>query len=351
MKETFVKGQNTANISFYQYTCIHLCAYIVSLPPVCFSDLESSLLNSVISYRMMESFLATDVWCFLARYGTTELCAHHVTVIASLIKSCPGKTSQLSRLIVLLRRLLFLLDTDHQASFIKMFPPEQEENLSFWQHISLSSLATSLGSQVKKSLFKTAFLHIKECLDSIQTLGELQKLNLSLSALLMACHSSGRLLDSEHLSDVTVIIVQLLPLFLTKQVTEQPLLQETFCLFLDLFSYVTRAVEPAKLIQIVSLIPSVCQVDAPSHIKLSVLDFLSSLASVLIPQEAQVVILPIVAGLFSMLLSDTMWLVNQHALEIFTQFAEETNYEDIVPQSMNSEEIKNCVIYFLNKIT
>ncbi|XP_018428126.1 PREDICTED: uncharacterized protein C1orf112 homolog, partial [Nanorana parkeri] len=249
MKDTFAKGQTTVHVSFYQYTCIHLCAYIVLLPPMCFSELECSLLNAVISYRMMESFLAIDVWCFLARYGTTELCAHHVTVIASLVKSCPGKTSQLSQLIVLLRRLLFLLDTNHQASLIKMLPPEQDENVSFWQHISLSSLPSALGSQVKKRLFKMAFLQCKKWLDSMETLRELQELNLSLSALLIACHSSGGLLDSEHHLDVTVIIDLLVPLFIPKQVAGQPLLQETFCLFLALFSYYTRTVEPGKLIQ------------------------------------------------------------------------------------------------------
>ncbi|XP_073448932.1 FIGNL1-interacting regulator of recombination and mitosis isoform X3 [Aquarana catesbeiana] len=287
MKETFANAQSTVNISFYQYTCIHLCAFIVLLPPVCFSELECSLLNAVISYRMMESLLAIDVWCFLARYGTTDLCAHHITVIANLVKYCPGKSSQLSHLIVLLRRLLFLLDTDYQ--------------------------------------------------------------NVSLSALLMACRSSGRLLDSEQHSDVAVIIVQLVPLFFQNQVSGHPLLQETFCLFLDLFSYIARKTEPAKLIQVVSLIPSLCQEDSPAQIKLSVLDFLSSLANILIPQEAQIMVLPKIAGLFSMFLSDPVWLVNQHALETFTRFAEETSYEEIVTQSMNSEDIKNRVISILNK--
>ncbi|XP_077308730.1 FIGNL1-interacting regulator of recombination and mitosis isoform X2 [Lithobates pipiens] len=319
MKETFANAQSTVNISFYQYTCIHLCAFIVLLPPVCFSELECSLLNSVISYRMMESLLAIDVWCFLARYGTTDLCAHHITVIANL------------------------------ESFVKMFPPEQEENLSFWQHISLSSLPSAWGSQVKKNLYKTAFLQCKKCLDSMQTLEELQKLNLSLSALLMACRSSGRLLDSEQHSDVAVIIVQLVPLFFQKQIAGQPLLQETFCFFLDLFSYIAKKTESAKLIQVLSLIPSLCQEDSPAQIKLSVLDFLSSLANILFPQEAQIMVLPKISGLFSMFLSDPVWLVNQHALETFTRFAEETSYEEIVTQSMNSEDIKNRVISILNK--
>ncbi|XP_068127020.1 FIGNL1-interacting regulator of recombination and mitosis-like [Hyperolius riggenbachi] len=350
LRETVVKGQEAVNMTFYQYTCIHLCAYIMSLPLACFSELERSLLNAVISSRVMESLLATDVWCFLARYGTTELCAEHVRVIASLVKSCPGSSFQLSNLVILLRRLLFLMDVDHQESFIKMFPPEIPENLSLWQHVSLSSLPSALVSQVKNSLFKTALLHCKRWLNGKQILGDLHQLNTSLSALLVACHSPGKIMDGEHLSELNTIFAQLLPLFRQKQLlATQPFLQETFCLFLNLFSYTLRTVDPAMLTEVMSLISSACQLDSPANIKLTVLDFLCLLGRILIPQAAQMTTLPKVAGLFSMLLSDTTWVVNQYALETFTQFAEETSYEEVVPQCLKSEEIKDKVIGFLNK--
>ncbi|XP_075038846.1 FIGNL1-interacting regulator of recombination and mitosis isoform X3 [Mixophyes fleayi] len=285
MQESSVKGQTSMNITFYQYIYIHLCSYIVLLPPVCFSELECSLLNAVLSYRMMESLLAIDTWCFLARYGTAELCAHHVKIIVHMVKSCPSDTYQLAHLAVLLRRLLFLMDAGHQ--------------------------------------------------------------NVSLSALLMACNLCGKMLDTQHQSDVTVIIVQLYPLM--KQISVQPSLQETLCLFLALLAFIAKRLEPATLIQVVSMISSVCQADSPSHMKLAVLDFLSLLGKIIIPQEAQTAVLPKISGLFSMLLADETWIINQHALEAFTQFAEETSYEEIVPQSLNSEETKNHVVSFLNK--
>ncbi|XP_075038845.1 FIGNL1-interacting regulator of recombination and mitosis isoform X2 [Mixophyes fleayi] len=317
MQESSVKGQTSMNITFYQYIYIHLCSYIVLLPPVCFSELECSLLNAVLSYRMMESLLAIDTWCFLARYGTAELCAHHVKIIV------------------------------HMAEFIKLFPPEEVENLSFWQHVSLSSLPIDLGTQKKTSLFITALTQCRNLYNGMWTLGDMQQLNVSLSALLMACNLCGKMLDTQHQSDVTVIIVQLYPLM--KQISVQPSLQETLCLFLALLAFIAKRLEPATLIQVVSMISSVCQADSPSHMKLAVLDFLSLLGKIIIPQEAQTAVLPKISGLFSMLLADETWIINQHALEAFTQFAEETSYEEIVPQSLNSEETKNHVVSFLNK--
>lgn len=172
---------------------------------------------------------------------------------------------------------------------------------------------------------------------------------MSLSALLTTCRVSERKPDAQQQSDVIEIIYPLWSLLSVRQLSGQSSLLEMFCLFLDLFAFVIKKVEPAMVKQVVSLISSLCQEDAPSHVKLSVLDFLSLLGRVLIPQEVQVAVLSQVSGLFSMLLADKTWIIKQQALEAFTQFAEETSYEEIVPQSLNSEETKNHVVCFLNK--
>ncbi|KAG8436496.1 hypothetical protein GDO86_007553 [Hymenochirus boettgeri] len=62
-----VNGQNPNDVTFYEYVCIHLCAYIVSLPPALFPYLEHALLDAVLSCSMVTSLLAMDTWCFLAR--------------------------------------------------------------------------------------------------------------------------------------------------------------------------------------------------------------------------------------------------------------------------------------------
>ncbi|KAG9483396.1 hypothetical protein GDO78_009358 [Eleutherodactylus coqui] len=308
LQDELESGQNRLDLTFYQYVCTHLCAYIVLLPPGCFAELEHTLLNAVLRHRMLESLLAIDVWCFLARYGTAELCAHHVKIIAFLVKSSPSNAYQLAHLTVLLRRLLFLMDDDNQVGFIKLFPPTQAENFALWKHVSLSSLRSALGSQVATDLFTAALSQCRNLLKGKCTLDDIKQL-----------------------------------------ISEQPSLVEMICLFLDLLAFVIKQVEPVILQQVLSLISSLCREDSASRIKLATLDFLLLLGRIIIPQEVQVAVLSKISGLFSMLLADKTWIIKQHALEAFTQFAEATSYEEIVPQSLNSEQTKNHVVCFLNK--
>ncbi|XP_071984479.1 FIGNL1-interacting regulator of recombination and mitosis [Engystomops pustulosus] len=343
------KGQNFLNVTFYQYVCTHLCSCIVTLLPGCFAELEHTLLNAVLSDRMLESLLAIDVWCFLARYGTAELCAHHVKMIALLVKACNSNVYHLAHLTVLLRRLLYLLDADNQVEFIKLFPPTQEENLYLWQHVSLSSIPSTLRTEVEVGLFKVAVSQCSKLLKGKGILEEIKQLNISLSALVTACQFSQRTLNGEQESDVKDIISQLWSILSVKQISGEPFLLEMVCLFLDLFAFVVRNVDPTMLKQVVSLISSLCHEESQSHLKLAVLNVLLLLGRIVIPQEVQVAVLSKVSNLFSMLLADKTWIVKHHAIEAFAQFAEETIYEEIVPQCLNSEETKNSVVWFLNK--
>ncbi|XP_044158091.1 uncharacterized protein C1orf112 homolog isoform X1 [Bufo gargarizans] len=349
LQEELEKGQSPLNITFYQYVCTHLCACIVQLSPGWFPELERTLLNAVLSDRMLESLLAIDLWCFLVRYGNAELCAHHVKIIALLVKSSPGSAYHLVHLTVLLKRLLFLLDADNQVEFVKVFSPAQAENISLWQHVSPSFLPSALRSQVETGLFKPALSQCRNLLKGKSTLECIKQLKVSLSAIVTASHFSKRNLETQQQSDVIEIIFQLWSLISVNQISGQPFLLEIICLFLDLFAFIMKKVEPAMLKQVVCFISSLCQEDSPSHVKFAVLHFLSRLGRIIITQEVQVSVLSKVSGLFSLLLADQTWIIKQHALEAFTQFAEETSYEEIVPQSLNSEDTKNHVMHFLNK--
>ncbi|KFP33150.1 Uncharacterized protein C1orf112, partial [Colius striatus] len=134
LPEVISMGQPAVPITLYHYVCVHLCSFIASMLPSHFPQLEYALLDAVLGSSMITSLLAMDAWCFLARYGTAELCAHHVLVIAHLIKSWPSDCYQVSALGVLLRRMLFLMAPDHQVEFAGKFLPEEVENLAVWQH-------------------------------------------------------------------------------------------------------------------------------------------------------------------------------------------------------------------------
>ncbi|XP_009869825.1 PREDICTED: uncharacterized protein C1orf112 homolog [Apaloderma vittatum] len=342
-------GQPAVPITLYHYVCVHLCSFIASTLPSHFSQLEHALLDAVLGPSMITSLLAMDSWCFLARYGTAELCAHHVAVIAHLIKSWPSDCYQVSALGVLLRRMLFLMAPDHQVEFAHKFLPEEVDNLAVWQHVSLKALNPDLRKQVACQLCGAGLAQCRRWLNSGRALGELQPVNTALSVLLAACSFAGDTLEAELQASVLGVLGQFWTFLQAKQVSDEPCLQQTFCLLLHLLEFFIQALDTQLITQVFALQSSLFQLDPPDHVRLAMVNFLSSMGKVFIPQEAQRQVVPQLSCLFASLLADQTWLIHQHALEAFTHFAEETNHEDVVPQCLNSEAIKNKVVSFLAK--
>ncbi|ELK16297.1 hypothetical protein PAL_GLEAN10017828 [Pteropus alecto] len=316
------QGQAEVAVTLYQHVCVHLCAFIASFHPSLFPELDAALLRAVLSANMITSLLAMDAWCFLARYGTAELCAHHVTVVAHLIKSCPGECYQLTNLSVLLRRLFFFMAPPQQArtssvEFIQNFPPKAAGNLPLWQCISFQALPAELREQTAREVAGLGTAQCRKWLSSTRTLGELDSLNTVLSALLAVCHSAREALDIGQQAAVIEVGSQLWAFLNTNLV--------------------------------VTLQASLLQSQPPDHVRLAVLDFVSSLGKLLLSEALQDKILPGLSCVFALLLADGNWLLEHHAVEAFTHFAEGTNHEAIVPECLRSEETKNKVVSFLEK--
>ncbi|XP_074953107.1 FIGNL1-interacting regulator of recombination and mitosis isoform X1 [Phalacrocorax aristotelis] len=349
LPEVISTGQPAVPITLYHYVCVHLCSFIASTLPSHFPQLEYALLDAVLGSSMITSLLAMDSWCFLARYGTAELCAHHVIVIAHLIKSWPSDCYQVSALGVLLRRMLFLMAPDHQAKFAHKFLPEEEENLAVWQHISLKALNPDLRKQVACQLCVAGLARCRWWLNSRHALGELRPVNTALSVLLAACNFAGDTLEAELQASILGVLGQFWTFLQAKQVSDEPCLQQTLCLLLHLLEFFIQALDSQLITQVFVLQSSLFQLGPPDHVRLAMVDFLSSMGKVFIPQEAQRQVVPQLSCVFASLLADQTWLIHQHALEAFTHFAEETSHEDVVPQCLNSEETKNKVVSFLAK--
>lgn len=344
------KGQAQVAVTLYQHVCVHLCAFIASFHPSLFPELDTALLNAVLGANMITSLLAMDAWCFLARYGTAELCAHHVTIVAHLIKSCPGECYQLTNLSVLLRRLFFFMAPPQQVEFIQKFSPKDAENLLLWQYISFQALPAELRKQTAHEVSRVGIAQCRKWLGSSRTVGELESLNTVLSALLAVCNSASEALDIGQQTVVKDIGNQLWALLNIKLVTSQPYVQQTLSLLLPLLGFFTQTLDPQLISQVVSLQTSLLKLEPPDHVRLAALDFLSSLGKLFIPPAIQDKILPNLSSIFALLLADRNWLLEQHTLEAFTQFAEETNHEEIVPQCLTSEETKKKVVSFLEKM-
>uniref|UniRef100_A0A8C9H3L7 Uncharacterized protein n=1 Tax=Piliocolobus tephrosceles TaxID=591936 RepID=A0A8C9H3L7_9PRIM len=313
------KGKAEVAVTLYQHVCVHLCTFITSFHPSLFAELDAALLNAVLSANMITSLLAMDAWCFLARYGTAELCAHHVTIVAHLLE------------------------------FIHKFSPKEAENLPLWQHISFQALPAELRKQTVHEVSTVGTAECRKWLSSSRTLEELESLNTVLSALLTICNSAGEALDTGKQTAIMEVVSQLWAFLNIKQVADQPYIQQTFSLLLPLLGFFIQTLDPKLILQVVTLQTSLLKLEPPDYVRLAVLDFVSSLGKLFIPEAIQDRILPNLSCIFALLLADRSWLLEQHTLEAFTQFAEGTNHEEIVPQCLSSEETKNKVVSFLEK--
>ncbi|XP_069794390.1 FIGNL1-interacting regulator of recombination and mitosis isoform X2 [Narcine bancroftii] len=308
------KGQAQKTVSLYEYMCTHLCSFVTSIPASYFPKLEYSLLEAVLGPHMLTSLLASDIWCFLARYGSAELCAHHVSIIADLVKSCSGDCYQLSHLSSLLRRLLFLMAAEHQVIFVKRFSPTEASNLLLWRQVSIKALALKLQNSVASDIIRTAIYQCRSWQNGKRSLGELEQVNIALAAILAMCCAQGEGLTSEMQLAITETLGQMWMSLSMEQVLSQCCVQQTLTLLLSLVASLIRVVSATLIAQMVLFISFLLPLNPPDHVRLAALDFLGSIGKTIMSTEVQ-----------------------------------ETYHEEIVPQSLESGNTKDRVVGFLNK--
>ncbi|XP_050993793.1 uncharacterized protein C1orf112 homolog isoform X1 [Labeo rohita] len=342
-----LRGQAQGRVSLHQHVCVHMCACVAVLPAQHFPSLEQSLLAAVLQADTQTAVLATDVWCFLARYGTAELCFHHVQLIAHLIRSCPGEGYQLFHLALLLRRLLFLMTPKHQVEFVERFLPAQEENLCVWRHALLRCLCAEARMRVEEEVLAGASVVLQEWQNSGYRMGHIPRLNRILGCVLMLMGGSN--LQAECEVSSVKIISQLWSRMSSNQVQVHPPLQCTVKLLLSISAVLIKSVEPHVIIQAVSCLSGLNIQKCPDDLLLAALEFLASMGKVFISPDNQCQVLPRTSGMFNGLLTHPSWLILHHVLEAFGLFAEITNHEEVISQTLTSEEIKTKVLNFLSK--
>uniref|UniRef100_A0A8C4SPF4 Fignl1 interacting regulator of recombination and mitosis n=1 Tax=Erpetoichthys calabaricus TaxID=27687 RepID=A0A8C4SPF4_ERPCA len=341
------KPQN--RVTLHHYVCVHLCAFVASLPSICFPALEKSLLSALLCLDAQTALLAADVWCFLARYGTAELCQHHVHILAQLVLQCPGECYQLIQLSSLLKRMMYFITVEHHVLFLEKFSPGDPGNLVLWQHISLKAFNMDLRKQAANDIMRSAVTVCTRWIEDRGVLQELELVNTALCAMWSVCRCCMDVIDEEILKSVTGHVGQLWMRMSVQQVPNQPCVQGTVHRLLLLSSALVQNLDPPIISQIVTFLSLLLPAHPPDETVLAILEFLESLGRIFVPQEIQVHVLPKLSDFFAFLLAEKSWILYQHVLEAFTYFAEVTRHEEVVPQSLTCEEMKSKVVDFLSK--
>ncbi|KAK1897641.1 putative protein C1orf112 like [Dissostichus eleginoides] len=311
-----MKGQAQVQVSLHNHLCVQLCASVAALPPVFLCVLERCLVQAVLQADAHTALLATDVWCFTARYGTAELCLHHVVLVAQLVKACTTECYQSLHLGLLLKRMVFLMTPEHQMELLARFPPSDVENLSVWRHVLLRALSQDARHRVETDIISLAQKALTDWQNGGYKLGQVDKMNTVLRPLL------------------AVVRVQTSP--------------EDQCVLsaLRVLTQLWLRMSPEQALLCVDAVVSQRCAD---QLTLAALEFLSSLGKIFVSTDSQSQILPRLSGLFGAMLSDRSWPLHQHALEAFSHFAEITNHEEVISQSLCVEETKAKVVNYLSR--
>lgn len=343
-----LKGQAQVQVTLHQHICVQLCASVAWLPPVYFSVLECCLVDAVLQADTQTALLATDVWCFTARYGTAELCLHHVLLIAQLVKVCGTEHYQSFHLGMLLKRMVFLMTSSHQMELVSHFPPSEVENLPVWHHVLLRALSQDIRHQVVTDVIGLTQKVLTDWQNGGHKLGQINKVSAVLMSLLSSVRGQSSPEEECVLSSVR-IVSQLWLRMSPDQLQTHPVLQWMLQLLLSLSAVLVKHIEPHIICQALVCLDAVVSQRCADWLLLAALEFLSSLGKIFVPPDSQSQILPKLSSLFGVLLADKSWLLHQHALEAFSQFAESTNHEEVISQSLCVEDTKTKVVNYLSK--
>ncbi|CAN9500482.1 unnamed protein product [Ophioblennius macclurei] len=344
-----LKGQAQSQVSLHRHVCVQLCAGVAVLPPVYFPMLERCLLDAILQADTQTALLATDVWCFMARYGTAELCLHHVLLIAQLVKTCTAECYQSFHLGFLLKRMVFLMTPNHQMELVTHFPPSKVENLPVWHQVLLRALSQDTRRLVETEIISHTQKVVTDWQNEGYRLGQVGKVNVVLLSLLVVLRGQSSPEEQSVLSAVR-IITQLWLRMSPDQLQIHPVLRCTLQRLLSLSSILVKNIEPQVIGHALQCVEAVVSLKCGDQLLLAALEFLSSLGKIFIPADSQSQILPRLSGLFGFFLADASWLLHQHALEAFSYFAENTNHEEVISQSLCVEDTKTKVVNYLTKI-
>ncbi|KAK7888936.1 hypothetical protein WMY93_024496 [Mugilogobius chulae] len=344
-----MNGQAQGLVTLHQHVCVHLCASVAALPPDYFPLLEKSLIRAVLQADTHTTLLAIDTWCFTARYGTAELCLHHGVLIAQLVcKTGTTECYQSSHLGLLLRRMAFLMTSNHQIQFVERFPPTEMENLLVWSHILLKAFSQETRCTIESGIINLAQTILSDWQKEDFKLEQINKMNLVLLGLLVVARGQTTA-EEQHRECIGIVITQIWLQMNPDQIKSHPVLRRTLELLLLISAFLVKNIESQIICQALLCVEAVVSLSFVDELLLASLEFLSSLGKTFIPPENQNHILPRISSLFRVLLKSPPWLVHHHALEAFSQFAESTNHEEVISQSLSEEETKAIVVNYLSK--
>ncbi len=145
-----VVGSPTPLVDHYEWLLTRLCSLVSTATPDFYLAIEEALLTSLLRPGPpLTRQLVCDVWCFVARYGSSTLCLSHLELISGLYLRLNPAVFSTQRFWLggLIGRLFSFLAPAERRAWAERFPPsadddEEDErlNLELWALVDLGLL-------------------------------------------------------------------------------------------------------------------------------------------------------------------------------------------------------------------
>ncbi|KAJ7334458.1 hypothetical protein OS493_014775 [Desmophyllum pertusum] len=319
------KGKPLSEVTFYEHVCTRMCSLVASTPATCFPAVERCLLEHVLQDDVLCALLASDVWCFMARWGSAELCAGHVLVLTQLLLKLPYTAEAAhSHLSPLIQRLTRLMAVEHQETLVTSFPPSKVENISAWCVFPLQDMSENVKKKAGRSLVP---LCVKVChsrTTTSQSLEDDDLLSCCLCCLrrVYSLPQAASYVPPVHHSATIGLINDLWSHCSQGNELVKRLNIKTWCELLDLSSTLLPLIQPEDYAKILCGLRSLLGKCPSLELRQAAAQFLGNAV--------------VKTSLNN--LSDRHWLVHQRAFQSVKAFAEVTRYThvmgDCVPESL-----------------
>ncbi|XP_033122554.1 uncharacterized protein C1orf112-like isoform X2 [Anneissia japonica] len=344
-------GKPPENVSFHQYLVTHISAYIASVQAKHFYLVESALLKWCLSPHTHVALVAMDVWCFLARYSSAEVCNNHVRRLLEVLNQVPAghHSTQHTHLSLLVGRLIGFMTAGHQFQLVSEFPPSEYPNI--WSCLPLLAFDENTQKTICDDIISKANQGISHWLSTEpKTLTNVYNLCCHvavLSNVYQNYEQSQPPISKQQHSSVIQTVEQLWSSLNIECIKDHVIL----ILLLHISSCLLNNLKNQTLIKVMEQLSSAVCAGAGADTRLAISAFLGSMGKLTLTNDEQVDhVLSRIANMFSLFLSDQCYVVHQHAVVVFSEFAEETAYESIVTDSLADESIQANVVQFLHQI-
>ncbi|KAH3708751.1 hypothetical protein DPMN_068210 [Dreissena polymorpha] len=327
-------------MSVYEFAVTHVCGFVGSLPAKYFDTLEECLLENLLSAYPVVSRVAEDIWCFMSRFGSADLCYHHTVLLLDLTSS--PQDTLIPAVVRLVQRLVKFLAPNHKTKLLQRYPVDKYRTL--WGEVLLPVLGGELSAHQYQGM-------VLACAQPVQMfVAATSNTYADLIQLLSDLKCLTKLVSVNHKNDVPSIAMETVSnLWLSWAADWSGETIFTQCLveMTELAGLMIGHIKNLVVLQILESLHA-ARGQGGVCIEVAACRFLQRCKKKAFTPDVQV--FRRLSSLFHSLLTSQDPLVQFTALVAFTQFAESTPHEDLVPECLaDNQQLQDLVVAFLNK--